>query len=180
MQQTNSHMLSERLKKHIKDYHDFPKKGIIFKDISPILENYEALEQVKNNFVNVAKEYQPDYIAGIDARGFLFSTLISQELGIGSLMIRKPNKLPGELIEQTYTLEYGSSTLAVQTARNIKNKKIILVDDLLATGGTIKCAEDLISKAGGNVVLSLVVIELLFLKGSENLVSPLKSVLQYD
>ena len=159
---------------------DFPVKGIVFKDISPILENYEALKIVKNNLVEIAREYQPDYIAGIDARGFLFSTLVSQQLGIGSLMIRKPNKLPGELIEQTYTLEYGTSTLAIQKERDIKGKRVVLVDDLLATGGTIKCAEDLITKVGGSVVLSMFVIELSFLNGSTQLTSPVRSVLQYD
>ena len=95
-------------------------------------------------------------------------------------MIRKPNKLPGELIEQTYTLEYGTSTLAIQKERDIKGKRVVLVDDLLATGGTIKCAEDLITKVGGSVVLSMFVIELSFLNGSTQLTSPVRSVLQYD
>jgi adenine phosphoribosyltransferase len=106
-------------------------------------------------------------VAGIDARGFLFSTLIADELGLGSLMIRKSGKLPGEVIKKSYELEYGKNELSMQKLQDIKGKKIVIIDDLLATGGTIKCAKDLIESQEATVVGCAFVIELLFLKGSK-------------
>ena len=95
-------------------------------------------------------------------------------------MIRKPNKLPGNVIEKKYELEYGSSTLSIQKKRNLNGKNLLIIDDLLATGGTLKCAEDLISEAGGEVVLTMVAIELNGLKGRENIKSEVFSILNYD
>ena len=145
-----------------------------------MLQDYNAFSKLRNYFYNEAIKHKIDYVAGLDARGFLFSSLLSQDLKVGSIMIRKSNKLPGELYTRTYELEYGKSSLSIQRSRNIKGKKIILVDDLLATGGTLKCAENLIHDNGGKVITSMVVIELLSLKGKENLSSSLFSVLQYD
>jgi len=159
---------------------NFPKKGINFKDIGPILESPDALKKVKELFLDIAKKYKIDLIGGLDARGFLFSTLISENLRIGSFMIRKSNKLPGNLVEKSYSLEYGTSTLSVQKKRNLKNKNIVLIDDLLATGGTLKCAEDLVLSCQGNVVASFVLIELSSLMGRNLLSSPLHSLLQYN
>ena len=104
----------EDLKKWIKNYPDFPSKGILFRDISPLLAEPKALSLLKDRFVENIKPLNADYVAGIDARGFLFCTLVAENLGLGALMIRKPNKLPGELIEKSYELEYGSNSLAVQ------------------------------------------------------------------
>ena len=159
---------------------DFPKKGINFKDIGPILENPSALIKVKQLFLDITKKYQIDLIGGLDARGFLFSTLISEALGIGSFMIRKSGKLPGELISKKYNLEYGSSELSIQKKINIVNKNVVLIDDLLATGGTLKCAEELIAMSNGNVVASLVIVELTKLSGSLLLKNPVHSLVKYD
>ena len=102
------------LHKWIKSYPDFPSKGILFRDISPLLAEPEALKLLKESFTKAIKPLSPKYIAGIDARGFLFCTLVAESLGVGALMIRKPNKLPGDLIEKSYELEYGSSSLSMQ------------------------------------------------------------------
>ena len=173
-------MSNINLYNYIESISNFPKKGILFRDISPLLANFEAISELRNIFLNEALKYKIDYVAGIDARGFLFSTLLSQDLKVGSILIRKPDKLPGQLYTRAYKLEYGESNLSIKKSLNIKNKNIILIDDLLATGGTLKCAEDLINDNGGNVTLSMVVIELVSLKGRHKLSSNFYSVLKYD
>jgi adenine phosphoribosyltransferase len=165
---------------YIDEIPNFPKKGIIFKDISPLLENRNALSLVKKQFLDIIESFKVDLIGGLDARGFLFSTLIADAIGIGSFMIRKQGKLPGDVISKTYNLEYGSSSLTIQKKINLRSKNVILVDDLLATGGTLKCAEDLVSISNGNVVASLVLIELVALMGKKVLNSPVYSLLKYD
>ena len=165
---------------YIEEIPDFPVKGILFKDISPLLANNEAVSKVKTEFLNLIKPYQVDLIGGLDARGFLFSTLIADALGVGSFMIRKEGKLPGDVISKEYELEYGVSKLSIKKKIDLKNKNIILIDDLLATGGTLRCAEDLISFSKGNVVSSLVIIELVALSGKDKLNSIVHSLLKYD
>ena len=165
---------------YIEEIPDFPVKGILFKDISPLLAKNEAVNKVKTDFLKLTKPYQVDLIGGLDARGFLFSTLIADALGVGSFMIRKEGKLPGDVISKEYELEYGVSKLSVKKNLDLKNKNIILIDDLLATGGTLRCAEDLISFSKGTVVSSLVVIELVTLSGKDKLNSTVHSLLKYD
>tara|TARA_E500000178_G_C17032539_1_gene761319 strand:+ start:1127 stop:1648 length:522 start_codon:yes stop_codon:yes gene_type:complete len=164
----------------IDDIQDFPKKGILFRDISPLLEDRDAFKLLISKMIQEIKNYKIDIIAGIDSRGFLFSSLLAHQLNIGSIMIRKPNKLPGNIIEKKYELEYGSSTLSVQKKRNLNKKNLLIIDDLLATGGTLKCAEELISEVGGKVVLTIVAIELNSLKGRRKIQSDVFSVLSYD
>ena len=165
---------------YIEEIPDFPVKGILFKDISLLLAKNEAVNKVKTDFLKLIKPYQVDLIGGLDARGFLFSTLIADALGVGSFMIRKEGKLPGGVISKEYELEYGVAKLSVKKNLDLKNKNIILIDDLLATGGTLKCAEDLISFSKGTVVSSLVVIELVALSGKDKLNSTVHSLLKYD
>ena len=165
---------------YIEEIPDFPVKGILFKDISPLLAENEAVSKVKTEFLNLIKPYQVDLIGGLDARGFLFSTLIADALGVGSFMIRKEGKLPGDVISKEYELEYGVSKLSIKKKIDLKNKNIILIDDLLATGGTLKCAEDLVSFSKGTVVSSLVVIELVALSGKDKLNSTVHSLLKYE
>ena len=164
----------------IDEIQDFPKKGILFRDISPLLEDKDAFKLLILKMLKEINNYKIDLIAGIDSRGFLFSTILAHQLNVGSIMIRKPNKLPGNVIEKKYELEYGYSILTLQKKRNLNGKNLLIVDDLLATGGTLKCAEDLISEVGGNVVLSIVAIELNALKGREKIQSDFFSVLSYD
>ena len=163
----------------IDEIQDFPKKGILFKDISPLLEDKNAFRLLILKMFRETKNYKIDLIAGIDSRGFLFSTILAHQLNIGSIMIRKPNKLPGNVIEKNYELEYGNSSLSLQKKRNLDGKNLLIVDDLLATGGTVKCAEELIFEAGGKVVLIMVAIELNGLKGREKIKSDVFSILNY-
>ena len=173
-------MSSINLEDFIDTIEGFPKQGISFKDIGPLLENPLALEEVKNRFCGYLKELTPDLIVGLDARGFLFSTLLANEVGVGSVMIRKAGKLPGDVFQESYCLEYGTAKLALQKSRNLDNKKVVIVDDLLAIGGTMHCAENLVTMAGGIVVGCFVVIELTFLKGASVVKGPVYSLVKYD
>ena len=167
------------LHKWIKSYPDFPSKGILFRDISPLLAEPKALKLLKESFTKAIKPLSPKYIAGIDARGFLFCTLVAESLGVGALMIRKPNKLPGDLIEKSYELEYGSSSLSMQK-NDLRGKSVVIIDDLLATGGSMKCAKDLLESQEAQVIGGAVVIELKSLKGSSKLEMPIISLVSYE
>ena len=167
------------LKEWIKSYQDFPSPGILFRDISPLLAEPSALTTLKNRFTEAIKPLSPDFIAGIDARGFLFSALIAEHLGIGALMIRKPKKLPGELVTKSYDLEYGSNSLTMQR-ESLTGKSVVIVDDLLATGGSMKCSKDLLESLDANVVGGAVVIELKSLKGADKLEMPIISLVSYE
>ncbi len=167
------------LKKWIKIYPDFPSKGILFRDISPLLAEPKALSQLKDSFAETIKPLNPDYIAGIDARGFLFCTLVAEHLGLGALMIRKPRKLPGELIEKSYELEYGRSSLTIQK-KDLESKSVVIIDDLLATGGSMQCSNELLESLGANVAGGAVVIEIKSLMGSSKLNMPIISLISYE
>ena len=165
---------------YIARYPGFPKEGITFYDISPLLSDSRALEQCVNALAELARPYRPDFIAGIDARGFLFVTPVALALGIGAIMIRKKGKLPGNVISQSYALEYGEASLAIQQDLNIKGKTIVLVDDLLATGGTVGAANHLIQQCGGAVAANLTLIELSGLKGRKHLIGEVHALQQYE
>ncbi len=167
------------LDNYISNTEDFPKKGILFKDISPLLLNHKAMTKVIDIFATNASNMNADLIAGIESRGFLFSTLLASRLGIGSLMIRKPGKLPGDIIEKNYSLEYGESKLSIQKSKDIINKRVIIVDDLIATGGSLACAESLINEARAKVIGCFVLIELLELHGSKLIDSNIFSIKKY-
>ena len=167
------------LDNYIDNTKDFPKKGILFKDIGPLLLNHQAMTKVVDIFATKASELNADLIAGIESRGFLFSTLLASRLGIGSLMIRKPGKLPGDIIEKNYSLEYGESKLSIQKSKNIANKKVIIIDDIIATGGSLSCAELLINEAKAKVISCFVLIELLELNGSNLIDSDIFSIKKY-
>lgn len=158
---------------------DFPKPGIVFYDISPILEDAELLRQTIDALCNRAKAFEPDLIGGIDARGFLFATPIAYKLNCGSVMIRKSNKLPGDVITENYDLEYGSAELSIQKDRNLFGKRVLLMDDLIATGGSLSAAGTLVKKAGGSVCGALCLIELTGLKGREKLECPIDALQSY-
>jgi adenine phosphoribosyltransferase len=128
----------------------------------------------------MARPYKPDLIVGLDARGFLFVTPVALALDAGAIMIRKKGKLPGKVSQQSYALEYGEATLALQHDRNIAGKTIVVIDDLLATGGTIAAANKLISQHGGKVAANIVLIELKELNGRDHLKGDVLAIQQYD
>ena len=167
------------LKNVIKSYPDFPKKGILFRDISPLLEDRDAFKLLILKMIHQINNYKIDLIAGIESRGFLFSTILAHQLNIGSIMIRKPNKLPGNVIKKKYELEYGSSTLSLQKKRNLNGKNLLIVDDLLATGGTAECVINLLLSENKNVLSLNVVVELNFLKGRNKISCPVNSIINY-
>ena len=158
----------------------FPKQGITFYDISPALEDPAILQQAIAALCDLAAPMQPDLVAGIDARGFLFSVPLASQLDCGVVMIRKAGKLPGALYESSYALEYDSATLALQHDRNLAGKNIVLCDDLLATGGTLAAAADLVGMAGGTVTGAVCLIELTGLKAREKLSFPVASLQSYE
>ena len=158
----------------------FPKAGITFYDISPVLEDAVLLKKIIDSVCELAKPYRPDIIAGIDARGFLFATPVAYHLGCGSVMVRKSNKLPGEVITQSYDLEYGTAELSLQVDRKLTGKRVLLADDLIATGGSLNAAEKLINQSGGIVCGAICLIELTGLNGRAKLDCPVESVQQYE
>ena len=156
---------------------DFPKPGILFYDISTLILNKEGFASSLEHFEKLFTEFKFDTIAAIDARGFIFGSALANKLNLGMMMIRKKNKLPGNIISFDYDLEYGKDTLELNV--NIKEKKFLLIDDLLATGGTADAAIKLIEKAGGNVSCFGSLIELSFLNGRNKLSVPVQTLIKY-
>ena len=150
---------------YVKDYPNFPKAGILFRDISPLLVSAKGMQSAIEQFAVQLSGIKLDLVAGIESRGFLFSTLLAARLGIGSMMIRKPGKLPGQLVHESYNLEYGSATLTMQEDAPVAGRSILLVDDLLATGGTMAAAKLLLQGCGALVPVCAVVVELAALGG---------------
>ncbi len=156
-------------KSYIRNVKDFPKEGIIFKDITPLLKNEKAFHEAINVLVEKYKDEDIDYVAGIESRGFLVGTPLAMCLGKGFIPIRKPNKLPAEVIDASYELEYGTNTLELHKDALTEGDNVLLIDDLLATGGTINAAIELIEKLGANVIGIGFLLELEFLHGREKL-----------
>jgi adenine phosphoribosyltransferase len=153
----------------IRDVPDFPKKGIVFKDITPMLGDAEALVEAADAMAEPFRDKGVDLVAGIESRGFIFGTMIAERLNAGFIPIRKPGKLPHEKIGRTYGLEYGTATIEIHTDSLKPGQKILMVDDLLATGGTMDAACQLVSHLGGEIVGCTFVIELCFLPGREKI-----------
>lgn len=159
---------------------NFPKDGITFYDISPILEDAVLVKQAMEELSRITAPFRPDVIAGVDARGFLFALPLAIGLDCGAIMVRKAGKLPGEVIEQSYALEYGEARLSLQAHRQLKSKRVVLCDDLLATGGTLDAAAKLVVKAGGILAGAVCIIELTGLKGRDRLECPVAALQQYE
>ncbi|XP_070833601.1 adenine phosphoribosyltransferase [Chaetodon trifascialis] len=157
--------------RHIRPFPDFPKKGIVFRDICPILRDPASLTAVIDLFEeHVRKNHQQvDLIVGLDARGFLFGPLLAQRLGVGFVLIRKKGKLPGNTVSVAYDLEYGKAEAEIQEDAVAPGQKILLIDDLLATGGTLYAACELMKKQQAEILGCMVVIELKELNGIEKL-----------
>ena len=167
------------LKEHIRGIPDFPIPGILFYDISTIMRSNEAMEYVIESLHDQIKDWQPDIIAGIESRGFLFATPLALKMNLPMMMIRKAGKLPGEVVSYEYDLEYGTDTIQIQSDAIQAGQKVVIIDDLLATGGTLEASIKLCQKVGGEVVGCGVVIELDFLNGRNNLSAPCKSLVNY-
>lgn len=172
-------MLEERLKNSIKDYVDFPKKGIVFKDINPIIADPELFSDLIEKIANYSFFNEADAIIAIDARGFIFGGAVSNKIKKPLVLARKKNKLPGLVIEAKYGLEYGHDCLSIQKSAILPFKKFVIIDDLLATGGTAKCVIEMLRKECKEVVALSVIIELCDLNGSEILDTPVYSEVKY-
>ncbi|MFO7871394.1 MAG: adenine phosphoribosyltransferase [Kiritimatiellia bacterium] len=159
----------EEIKKAIRDIEDFPKPGIVFKDITPVLADPVLFKAAIDIFEERHRDAAIDKVAAVDARGFLFAGALCDRIGSGLVPIRKKGKLPYETHEETYDLEYGSATVAIHSDAFQKGERVLLLDDLLATGGTAAASARLIEKAGGTVVELDFLIELSFLNGREKL-----------
>ena len=169
------------LEKLIRDVPNFPKEGIIFKDITTLLKNSSGLNEAINSLYELAKGKGITKVAGIESRGFILGGALAQKLNAGFIPIRKPNKLPSEKISATYELEYGTDKIEIHKDAIEKGDKVLLHDDLLATGGTMEAAIKLIESIGGEVVQVSFLIELNFLKGREKLKSyDVQSLIQYE
>ena len=169
----------KNLESLIKTYNDFPQKGIAFKDILGIIQDPEVFRELilKMSSNKVIKDSEA--IISIEARGFIFGSAISLQASKPMLVARKPGKLPGELIKENYFLEYGKSTLSIQKESLEKFNSYAIVDDLLATGGTVNCVANLIKKSGKNVIGLVTVVELLELNGRSKFNFPVKSIISF-
>ena len=171
---------AEDLKALVRDVPDFPKKGILFKDITPILKEPQALQFAVDELADLLEGTHPDQIAGIESRGFIFSPILAYKLKAGFIPVRKRGKLPAKTIRASYALEYGESELEIHQDAVSEGMKVAIVDDLLATGGTSKAAIQLVEKLGGEVVAVAFLVELGFLKGRDKLASyNVLSLIQY-
>ena len=166
--------------KLIRDVPDFPQKGIMFKDITTLLQDGEAFRQAMNQVMKRYLDAGIDKVVGIEARGFILGGVLAYKLGCGFVPARKPGKLPFKAIREEYTLEYGSNALELHQDGIRKGERVLIVDDLLATGGTALATARLVEKLGGEVVAIQFLIELGFLHGREKLLKyPLHSLIAY-
>lgn len=168
------------LKKHIRHVPDFPKPGILFYDISTLLAHAGAWHEALNRLTETLAPYKPDLLVGIESRGFLVAAPLADRLGTGFIMIRKRGKLPGEVIRHSYDLEYGQDVIEIQAEAIKPGQRVVVLDDLLATGGTMAAAVTLLEKVGAEVTAIGCLIELTFLKGRNRLNVPTHTLLQYD
>ena len=166
---------------YIKDIPDFPKKGILFRDISPLLKSPEGWGEVMRRLGFFCERTTPVLIVGIESRGFIVGSALATQQRMGFVPVRKKGKLPGNVVGVDYTLEYGKDRLEIQSDALQGNPRVLLVDDLLATGGTVNASAKLIEKAGGQLVGCGFIIELNELNGRENVLNvPIRSLIRYD
>lgn len=168
------------LKQHVRQIPDFPKPGINFFDISPLIRHPHAWRTTIDRMADMIGPWKPDVLAAVDARGFLVAAPLAISLDCGVIMIRKSGKLPGKVKAHTYGLEYGTDTIEIQDDAVTQGERVVIVDDLLATGGTIKAAAKLLRESGAHVAGASCVIELSFLKARDALGVPFAALLQYD
>ena len=168
------------LKDHIRGIPDFPKPGILFYDISTLLRDADAWQVAMGRLARLVRAYQPDLVAGIESRGFLMAAPLALKLGCGFIMLRKRGKLPGPTIGLDYALEYGTDRVEVQADAVHKGQRVLIVDDLLATGGTMAAGITLLRQVGAVVPAAAALIELSFLDGRKRLDVPFEALVTYD
>lgn len=168
------------LKDHIATVPDFPKPGILFYDISTLLAHPVAWQETVHRLSDAVSRHKPDVLAGIESRGFLVAAPLALSLSLGFVMVRKRGKLPGKTIPFTYDLEYGSDTIEIQADAIQPGQRVVVLDDLLATGGTMRAASDLIRNVGGDVRGGACIIELAFLRGRDKQNMPMTTLISYD
>lgn len=168
------------LKQHIRSVPDFPKPGILFYDISTLLAHPQAWRETVSQLAAAVMPYKPDLLMGVESRGFLTAAPLALELGLGFQMIRKKGKLPGRTVRHSYALEYGEDTIEVQEDAVKPGQRVVVLDDLLATGGTMAASLALLRKVGAEPVATAFIVELNFLDGRARLDVPVHSLLRYD
>lgn len=168
--------MNDKIINNIRIIKDFPKKGIDFYDIASLLANPDIFSKVIDEMTLKVKKMNATAIAGIDSRGFIFASVIAYKLKLKLIIIRKQGKLPGKTFKSSYNLEYGSNTLEIQKDFLNSKDKVVVIDDILATGGTINAAFKLIKKTNANLVGALVLLELVFLNGRAKLKSKVQSI----
>jgi len=168
------------LKDHIRSIPDFPKPGILFYDISTLLAHPDAWRMTIERLAQAVRPQRPDLLVGIESRGFLVAAPLAFALGGGFAMVRKRGKLPGKTVSLTYDLEYGTDTIEIQADAIAPGQRVVVVDDLIATGGTTAAAIDLINRQGGEVVGAACIIELTFLNGRSRISVPVTAMVAYD
>ncbi len=159
----------DSVKQAIRDIPDFPKAGILFKDITPVLQNGAIFRQAIDALAEQFADQQIDVIVGVESRGFIFASALAYKIGAGLVIVRKPGKLPAATYQETYELEYGTDTLEIHQDAIQSGQKVLIVDDLLATGGTVKATADLLKKFDAKIVGIGFLIELAFLNGKDKL-----------
>ncbi len=168
------------LKDHIRSIPDFPKPGVLFYDISTLLRDADAWQVAMGRMAKLVRAYQPDLLAGLESRGFLIAAPLALKLGCGFVMLRKRGKLPGETVGLNYQLEYGTDRLEIQADAVEAGQRVVIVDDLLATGGTMSAGIALLRKVGAEVPAAAALIELTFLNGRARLDVPCEALVAYD
>lgn len=168
------------LKQHIRSVPDFPKPGILFYDISTLLAHPAAWQECVDQLAATVNPHKPDLLVGIESRGFLTAAPLALKLGCGFMMVRKKGKLPGKTVRYTYDLEYGTDTIEIQADAVKPGQRLVILDDLLATGGTASAAVALLRQVGADVRSAAFIIELSFLDGRKKLDVPVTTLISYD
>ena len=168
------------LKQKIANIPDWPEKGVIFRDITPLLADKEAFKYMIDKMAEPYLDNPPDIVVGIDARGFIMASALAYRLGLGLTIIRKAGKLPRTTVKKEYILEYASNTIEMHEDAIQKGQKVLLVDDVLATGGTMSATIELVEKLGGEIMSVDFLIVLKFLKGEEKIKYPIKYLIAYE
>src|SRR5882757_5349573 len=177
---SNSPGVTMDLKQHIRSIPDFPKPGILFYDISTLLAHPQAWRTTIEQLAEAVSPHRPDLLVGIESRGFLVAAPLAFAIGSGFAMVRKKGKLPGKTVRYSYDLEYGTDTIEIQEDAVVPGQRVVVLDDLVATGGTMRAAIDLVRQRGGDVVGAGCIIELNFLRGRDRIDVPFTSMVAYD